>query len=48
MFADFSDLVAHATDDGHGNTTIATDPGHTLTLASVPASTLHASDFHFV
>jgi VCBS repeat-containing protein len=48
MFADFSDLVAHATDDGHGNTTIATDPGHTLTVANVPTSTLHATDFHFV
>jgi VCBS repeat-containing protein len=48
IFADFSDLVAHAVDDGHGTTTIASDPGHTLTLANVPASTLHASDFHFV
>ncbi|MGZ5853366.1 MAG: peptidase M10, partial [Xanthobacteraceae bacterium] len=48
IFADFAALVAHSTDDGHGNTVIATDATHSVTLNTVPLATLHATDFHFV
>ena len=48
IFANFVDLIAHSSDDGHGNTVITADASNSITLKTVPFSTLHAADFHFI
>jgi hypothetical protein len=48
QFANFAAVMAHASDDGHGDVVIAHDPHHTVTLQNVSLAQLHAGDFHFV
>ena len=49
-FQDALSVIAHAADDGHGNTIITVDPTNSLTIQNVGLSTLqqHLSDFHIV
>ncbi|MEK9282795.1 Ig-like domain-containing protein [Bradyrhizobium sp. ISRA442] len=48
LFANFSSVQAHATNDGHGNTVITYDANDTITLTGVALSNLHSTDFFFV
>jgi Ca2+-binding RTX toxin-like protein len=49
MFADFAALIAHAADDGLGNTVITADANNSITLTGVTKAVLaqHQSDWHF-
>ena len=49
-FADVASVMAHAADDGFGNTTITLDAGNSVVLQNVTVATLlqHQSDFHIV
>jgi VCBS repeat-containing protein len=48
LFASFSDVQAHAANDGQGNTVITYDANNTITLQHVALASLHATDFLFV
>jgi Ca2+-binding RTX toxin-like protein len=49
IFADFAALIAHAADDGIGNTVITADANNAITLAGITKAVLaqHQSDWHF-
>jgi Ca2+-binding RTX toxin-like protein len=49
IFADFAALLAHAADDGFGNTVITADANTTITLDGVTKAVLaqHQADWHF-
>ncbi len=46
-FSSFSDITAHLSDDGAGNTVLTLGPDQTVTLHGVSAASLSASDFEF-
>jgi len=48
IFADFADVLAHAAEDGLGNTVITADAANTITLHNVALASLHAGNFNFV
>ena len=49
VVADFQALLAAAHDDGHGNSVIAPDANHSITVQNVTVAQLvqHQGDFHF-
>jgi hypothetical protein len=48
IFADAQTALAHATDDGLGNTVITVDANNTVTLQGIAATNLQLSNFIIV
>jgi len=50
IFSDAADVIAHAADDGHGNTVITATANDAVTVQNLSVTTLqqHLNDFHIV